>query len=183
MGNEFALKTSVVLQILAVGVLANALAYVPYNMLQAAGRPDLTGTFHLLELPVYLVLCLGLIPRWGIAGAALASTFRFVLDAATLFWAAAKYCHCSWRILRDGIFPRFLFFTCALGLALLGIRCAPSPVWLRLGLGVLVLGAHFLAVWYFVVEKADKPGIARALGFASSGLTSSTHFQLRRQNL
>src|SRR5713226_3773494 len=97
MGPSFAQQASVVIQILAVGVLANALAYVPYNLLQALGRPDLTGKFHVLELPLYVVLCVVLIPRWGIAGAAMASTIRFVVDSALLFWASSRYCDCSLR--------------------------------------------------------------------------------------
>src|SRR5207237_9311517 len=95
MGGQFAKDASAVLQILAVGAFANAMTYVPYTALQALGRPDLTGKFHLLEVPVYLGICIFLIPRWGIAGAALASTLRLVLDAALLFWAAQRYCSCS----------------------------------------------------------------------------------------
>src|SRR6185437_10435968 len=64
MGSQFAKETSTVLQILALGAFANALTYVPYTALQALGRPDLTAKFHLLEVPVYVGLCIFLIPRW-----------------------------------------------------------------------------------------------------------------------
>ena len=91
MGASFANQTTTVLQVLALGVLLNCLATIPYNALQALGRPDLTGKFHLVELPVYVSLCLLLIPRWGIVGAALAGTLRFTLDTGLLFWAARRY--------------------------------------------------------------------------------------------
>jgi len=44
------------LQWLAVGVFINSLAYVPFSLLQGVGRPDLTATLHLIELPLYLGL-------------------------------------------------------------------------------------------------------------------------------
>ena len=44
------------LQILAVGVFINSLAQVPFALLQGVGRPDLTATLHLIELPLYLGL-------------------------------------------------------------------------------------------------------------------------------
>jgi len=163
MGSAFEGQTSIVVQILAVGVLANALAYVPYNLLQALGRPDLTGKFHLLELPLYVALCVVLIPRWGIAGAAMASTFRFVLDSALLFWAAGKYCRCSLRGFWGSAFPRILTLGCVLGVALVAIKLAPRGPWVRLGLGAVALGICLVASWIFVVDNREKPRISGAL--------------------
>jgi|SRR5579859_346516 len=163
MGPSFAQQASLVLQILAVGVLANALAYVPYNLLQALGRPDLTGKFHLFELPVYVVLCVALIPRWGIAGAAMASTIRFVLDSALLFWAAGRFCRCSLRNFWVSAFPRILTLGCVLGLTLVAIKLVVTAPWARLGLGVLAVGACLLTAWVFVVDNREKPRISGAL--------------------
>jgi O-antigen/teichoic acid export membrane protein len=163
MGPSFAQQTSVVLQVLALGVLANALAYVPYNLLQALGRPDLTGKFHVLELPLYVVLCALLIPRWGIAGAAMASTIRFTLDSALLFWAAGKYCECSLRPFLVSALPRILTLCSGLGLTLVAIKLCVHHPWVRLGLGVLAFGVFLLAAWVFVVENREKPRIGEAL--------------------
>jgi O-antigen/teichoic acid export membrane protein len=163
MGAAFAQQATVVLQVLAVGVLANALAYVPYNLLQALGRPDLTGKFHVLELPLYVVLCVVLIPRWGIAGAAMASTIRFVLDSALLFWAAGKYCQCSLRQFWVSAFPRILTLGCALGLTLVAIKLEVTAPWARLGLGVVAIGVSMLAAWVFLVDNREKPRIGGAL--------------------
>jgi O-antigen/teichoic acid export membrane protein len=163
MGASFAQQTVIVVQILAVGVLANALAYVPYNLLQAVGRPDLTGKFHVLELPVYVALCMVLIPRWGIAGAAMASTIRFVLDSALLFWAAGKYCQCSLRSFWVTGLPRILILACVLGSALFVIRNIFTAPWVRLGLGSLALGVCLLASWFFAVDNQEKPRISGAL--------------------
>ena len=163
MGFSFAQEASAVIEILAVGVLANALAYVPYNLLQALGRPDLTGKFHVLELPLYVALCAVLIPRWGIAGAAMASTVRFVLDSSLLFWAAGKYCQCSLRNFWVSAFPRILTLSCVLGLTLVAIRLVLRAPWARLGLGVLAVGVCLLASWFLAVDNREKPRISGAL--------------------
>lgn len=88
LGAEFARESGLALRILAVGVLVNGLALVPFTLLQGLGRADLTGRFHLLELPVQLVLAWVLIRAWGVPGAALAWSLRVTLDAVLLFGAA-----------------------------------------------------------------------------------------------
>ena len=78
------------LQILAPGVLANSLAFVPFSVLQGLGRADVTGKLHLLELPVHVAVAWFCISRWGIVGAAGAWSVRTVLDAGLLFFAAHR---------------------------------------------------------------------------------------------
>jgi O-antigen/teichoic acid export membrane protein len=163
MGAGFARQTVAVLEILALGALANGMAYVPYNMLQAAGRPDLTGKFHLLELPFYLALCFVFVPRWGIAGAALASTVRFALDAALLFWAVRHYCRCSLKGLWTSSFRRTLALTLVLAVALLTVRLTLNLPWIRLASGVISLFVYFTAVWILIIDKREKPGLSAAV--------------------
>jgi O-antigen/teichoic acid export membrane protein len=163
MGPSFAEQASPVLKILAVGLLPNALAYVPYNLLQAAGRPDLTGKFHMLELPIYVVLCVILIPRWGIAGAAMANTGRLVLDSALLFWAAGKYCQCSLRNLWAVGLIRTLLLGFSFMLLLVAIKVMFHQPWVRIVLGVITLTVCLLASWVFVVDKLHKPILGTAL--------------------
>ncbi len=78
------------LQLLAPGVLANSLAFVPYSLLQGMGRADLTGRLHLMELPIHAVLAYWLIGRYGVAGAAGAWSVRTTLDAVVLFALARR---------------------------------------------------------------------------------------------
>jgi O-antigen/teichoic acid export membrane protein len=172
MGTTFAKQISSVLQILAFGVLVNALAPVPYSLLQALGRPDVTGKFHLIELPVYVAMCLWLIPRWGIAGAAVASTVRFSLDAALLFWAVGRYCRCSLRGFWTTVLPSNFMLGGAVGLALLAIKVFIRNPWPRLAIGAFAVGVSLLAGWVFVVASDEKPiltGVLRTfLGQAAS---------------
>lgn len=83
-GETFVENSTLVLQILAIGVFINSLALTPYSLIQGLGRPDITAKFHLLELPFYLLFLYYGVQRWGIAGAAVAWTVRVGVDALLL---------------------------------------------------------------------------------------------------
>ena len=91
LGADFARHSTRVLQWLAVGVLANGLALVPFSFVQGIGRPDLTAKLHLLELPIYLGMLVWLIHADGIEGAAIAWTVRSVVDALALFIMGKRF--------------------------------------------------------------------------------------------
>ena len=89
-GADLAEDGALALTILAFGVLVNALAHVPYSLVQGRGRPDLTAKFHAIELPIHAVLVFAFVHWWGIPGAALAWTVRVTLDALLLFFASVS---------------------------------------------------------------------------------------------
>jgi O-antigen/teichoic acid export membrane protein len=91
LGAEFARHSFRVLQWLAVGVFLNSLALVPFTLLQGVGRPDITATLHLIELPLYIGMLWWLISTRGIEGAAIAWTARVAVDALLLFGLAKRY--------------------------------------------------------------------------------------------
>lgn len=99
LGTDFALESTVALQILAIGVLINSLAHTPFAFLQGIGRPDLPAKFHLIELPVYFVVAWILVSHFGIAGAAGAWTLRVTLDSLLLFGATFRVYGFSLRLL------------------------------------------------------------------------------------
>ena len=82
--SDFALKSSPVLKWLAVGVLANMLAQVPFGWLQAGGYANLTTRFHLIELPIYLILLFTSVKYYGLVGVAVSCTARMILDLSLL---------------------------------------------------------------------------------------------------
>ena len=97
LGIEFATESAMALRILSVGVLINSIGQTPYSLFQGTGRPDIPAKFHLLELPLHLVVAYILINHWGITGAALASTIRVTFDAFLLFIATFRIHHFSVR--------------------------------------------------------------------------------------
>jgi O-antigen/teichoic acid export membrane protein len=90
LGAEYAREGVRVAQILCVGVFFNSLAHLPYSLLQAAGRADLTAKLHLAELPLYIAALAWLIPAYGIDGAAVAWTGRCMVDAVLMFLFAHR---------------------------------------------------------------------------------------------
>jgi O-antigen/teichoic acid export membrane protein len=163
MSPPFAQQTSKVVRILALGALANSLAYLPYSLLQALGRADLPGKFHLLELPLFLATSAVLVWRWGIVGAATAGTLRFAVDCALLFWAAGRYLQCSLRRFWTGSFLRILTLTVLLVMLLLVIHLRFTSPWVRLALGLSTMGISLYASWRFVVDRADQSRFGQAL--------------------
>ena len=77
-------------RILGIGVMFNALAFVPANFLSASGRPDLNAKFHMIELVVQIPLAWWLVTTFGIPGAAMAWSARVAFDAVLLFWACGR---------------------------------------------------------------------------------------------
>jgi O-antigen/teichoic acid export membrane protein len=90
-GAEYCKESSLVFQIIACGFFFNSLAQIPATILHAFGRPDLTAKFHLIELPLMVLLNVILIPWIGIIGAGIAWSIRVALDAFLLFLFARKY--------------------------------------------------------------------------------------------
>ena len=90
LGREFADNSTLVMQLLAVGVFINSCAHVPFGMVQSAGRPDLTAKLHLIELPFYLLILWWLLGTLGIVGAAIAWVVRVAVDTLFLFAMAQR---------------------------------------------------------------------------------------------
>ena len=100
-GNNFALKSALPMQILVLGVFISSIGRIPSVLLQAVGRPDITAKFHLVELPVFIVTAWLFINRWGISGAASAWTLRVLMDTILLMWASFKIYGLSFRSLKN----------------------------------------------------------------------------------
>lgn len=90
LGPDFARHSGTVLQLLAIGVFANSISFVPFALVQGAGRPDLTGRLHLVELSIYLPFLLVMLHVLGIEGVALAWLLRVWIDAIMLFFFASR---------------------------------------------------------------------------------------------
>ena len=90
MGPEYAAQGEMALRILAVGVLINSIAHIPYTFLEASGRPDVPAKFHMIELVIHVPIAWYLVGAYGITGAAVAWTARVTLDTTLLLLAANR---------------------------------------------------------------------------------------------
>jgi len=93
LGADFASKSTLIFQILAVGVFLNALAQMPANLLDGVGRPDLRAKILFSYSFIYVAFLWFFIVKLGIVGAALAWTLRAAMELCLFFIAA-------WRLLK-----------------------------------------------------------------------------------
>lgn len=83
--HEFAEGVSTdILRVLAIGIVANGVAYIPFAFVQGIGRSDVAAKFHLLELAVFIPALLWALGTFGVIGAAIVWVGRVVIDAVLL---------------------------------------------------------------------------------------------------
>jgi len=85
LGTAFAEHSSIVLRWLAVGILINGVAVIPFSLLQGIGRHSLVGKIFLAELVIYSAVAWILIRHFGIEGAAVAWVGRASIEALMFF--------------------------------------------------------------------------------------------------
>lgn len=161
LGEEFAQQSTLVLQILAIAILVNSLGHMPINLLHALGRPDLPAKFHLVELVLFIGMAWLLITKVGIAGAALAWTFRVALDTLLLFIASCKILPGALTALAENRVIQT-------NLALLGLVGAFTLAATTLGDALLIRGLVFggllllflLVTWNYLLDGADRKAVS-----------------------
>tara|TARA_Y100001935_G_scaffold247870_1_gene244327 strand:- start:39309 stop:40817 length:1509 start_codon:yes stop_codon:yes gene_type:complete len=85
---ELAIKSSLVLKVLTVGILLRSMTYMPYSYLHGTNKPDVVAKIHLIELITYMILLSVGLKYWGIIGAATAFSIRSFIDYILLsIWA------------------------------------------------------------------------------------------------
>lgn len=131
-------------QILLLGFWVNAMAYVPYVLLQAAGRPDIVARCHVVEVLPYLALLYAGLHVFGTVGAALVFGLRTLADCLLLMHFADNLADC----LRLLAVPALL---------LLAVFTATQVVPAAVSLGWIALAALALAVSLAWAVKSAPP--------------------------
>ncbi|MGZ4829267.1 MAG: flippase, partial [Candidatus Angelobacter sp.] len=150
LGNDFAHNSAPVARLLAVAVLVNSMAHVPFTHLQSVGRPDVTAKFHLMELPVYLVALFFLAHHFGITGVAMAWLLRVMVDSFLLFWFSFRLLpECRFIVTR---LP--LMVAAALAFSLVAALIAGLAIKIAVACGVLLLAGP--ALWFWMLTPAER---------------------------
>jgi O-antigen/teichoic acid export membrane protein len=148
LGPAFAVQSTSALRWLAVGVLTNSLASVPFALLQGVGRSDITAKIHVAEAPLYFILMVWLIQEFGIT----------TLDMSLLYWFASRNLPSTGSVSRRDM-AIIVALTPALGVGL--IVHAP----LQKAFVTLILAALFcLLGWHFTRQGDRRLQIRRLLG-------------------
>ena len=153
LGASWSGESAVIVQWLALGVFATALAQAPLIALQGAGRPDLVAKLHLGELPLYIVALLLLTRSLGLPGVAIAWTLRTVIDTVALFWLAN-------RTLALPVLPRVGGpFSLLLMLGALGAGAALVTTYSRLVYVAGALIAFGMFAWWKLLTPSERAGL------------------------
>lgn len=157
LGAEFAVQGSVAFRILLIGVMANALAHVPFVFLYAIGRPDLPARNHVIELVLHVPLTLLLIRQFGLTGAAMAWSVRVMLDTALLTWFAVRLGAFS----SEALSPRCWAAALALVLLFGTIAAAASMISRTATLAAVALAStaaigYSAAAWLFALRSEER---------------------------
>jgi O-antigen/teichoic acid export membrane protein len=152
LGPAFASHSTRVLQLLAIGVFANGLATLPFALIQGAGRADITGKLHLLELPFYLAAVWVLTKHFGIEGTAIAWTVRVIVDAILLFWVAGRFVDRSVRF--RSIFTATAGVAAMFALAMVGMSL-PEKILVSL----IALLSFAAAAWFALLAADERSAI------------------------
>src|SRR5207248_1679561 len=159
LGAAFAEHSTRVLQWLAIGILFNSLAQIPFAFVQGAARPDLTAKLHLIEFPLYVILLIWLVTSVGIAGAAVAWAARAGVDMLVLFWIA-------FRISGTGRESQVrMAIMIGISFAALVFVQLPTTAAVAMILLALFLIAFALVAWFGILSPKEREVGRRRLSF------------------
>ena len=156
LGADFANESTSTLQILALGMLLNSLALVPFSLLQGVGRPDLTGVFSLIEFAFQIVCCCLLVRRFGITGAAVAWALKSLLDALLMFGSVFWLNLISFTNLLNNGLRRTLIAVAVLGSSLAFLRQFDGILLVQALVAATLLFGFILFSWNHVLDNCDR---------------------------
>lgn len=168
LGSDVAAHSTRVLQLLAYGAFCNALAAIPYALIQAIGRPAVTALVNLAELPLYLAAVVVLAPTLGIEGVAGAWAGRTFIDLGVLAVLGWRACGSS-RLLLRRMMIGFGASTTAVALLASLLTTAGRAIVLTGVLGLFVFFA-----WRYLIGPQGRRMIRHAPMRAWAGLVRST---------
>jgi O-antigen/teichoic acid export membrane protein len=124
LGAEFETRSTGAMRIVFVGLVVNASVYAYYAVVRVRSHPATLTVLYAAELPVFAALIYFFVPRYGIAGAAMAWSLRVLVDtiaqrrvAEAALGAAAG----------DGL----TVWGSATALTVFAIFCSYAPLWAR----------------------------------------------------
>ncbi len=155
LGQAFVDAARLVFVILACKFGLQSFAYVPLAVVHGLGRPDLKAKLDLVEAPVFVGLCLWLLPAMGLNGAALAKLMLTVLDTVALFFLANRTAQVRFRELCDPWLARGLALSLgAAGAIVLGDLT--GAVWVKAGVSLAALGVFCPAFVMLALETGER---------------------------
>ena len=161
LGPDYGEQSTVVLQLLAVAALLNALAFVPFALVEGVGHPDLVAKYHLAELPLYTAILLLLVWRFGIVGAAMGWGLRMLWTAPVFSFLALRRANVSLSAVLDskivaGLSAAFLVLFAGWMVG----TWVPGPFW-RVVVTVGLMSLYLFLAWFGMLSESDRGELLR----------------------
>ncbi len=159
---DFARHSADVAKWLAVGVLINVVAQVPFTVLQGMGRAGIAARLQLAQLPFYVPALWYLTSTLGVRGAAIAWTIRAMADFLLLAHAANRAMPEARTASGSAPLQQGVIVGIALaGFWLAGIAFADELILRFVAFGIIL---SFLMAWEwaFVLDAADRSSLVNA---------------------
>lgn len=161
MGSEFAAKDSLVLQVLALGMLLNALSQVPASLLDGIGRPDLRAKLFMAYALPYVGALWFLLEKMGITGAALAWTLRAGLELVLFFGLTYRVMHLRAAVItQNGLVKSLLTLA---GLAAVIAAVIEKTIFAKAAVAIVALTLFSVIAWRCLLDKAERTALKGAL--------------------
>ncbi len=158
MGSAFAREALLPFKILSLTFVISSVAQLPFTVLQAVGRPDLTGKVELIELPVHLSVTFFLIKQLGLLGAAISTLIRMILDAALLYSFAARKLGLQLGILADFL-HKFAFPGAWLLAGIVCVSLFQGAFAAKIVVALFFLLLYVVFVYKFSLEESERRAI------------------------
>lgn len=150
LGKDFAIKSGLILQLIAFGVFFNSIAQIPFTFLQGIGKPDITAKIHLIELPLYMVAIFLALKNYGINGAAAVWSLRVVLDAILLFIMSLPFLGIGRKILTKLVLSELLLSS------VLCVSFFIKVLELKIIFSIIILTVFILLTWKVLIDQNEK---------------------------
>jgi O-antigen/teichoic acid export membrane protein len=85
LGDAFASQSRTLMQLMLPGILCSGLAYVPFVLIQGAGKPRTVAVLQLVEIPLFAAALWLMVTHFGLVGVGVAFLIRAAADSAALF--------------------------------------------------------------------------------------------------
>lgn len=162
LGPDFAREGTRPLQIVAFGIGINSLGWVPFSRYMAAGRSDLLAKYHLIMLPIYILLTYKLTLWWGIIGTATAVCVNSVMVSFyNFFWAHRLKKFSSLRF--QEIFYILMLLSVFAAASLITFQLTSIPLTFRLIFLSFLIIINFIFAWKFIFDDAERYLIRKLL--------------------
>ena len=152
MGESVAIQSSPVFQILAIGVWATSLAYIPLSFLQAIGRSRITAQIRIWQIPPTILLIIVAVEHWGIMGAAYVWLIRALIDLLLFFVIFYKLSWVSPRMLLQTGVAKVAFLLITFSLLATSIRSLVESALIQV---IMVTCMIILSIGYFYFYIMD----------------------------